>query len=589
MLPKLEAKFSTQLAGRLSTTATEFNLVSYKDKNGDNLAGLYGFLIDGETSSAEFVTGTIDAGTVTIVKRGLDFSDGTTEVAALKLEHVRGASVKITDFPVLGQLRDMIEGDAPLEEILEYDEDKTFDDGKQLVAKKYVDDALSTESGGNVKLTGNQTVAGVKTFSSSPVVPTPTTNMQAATKKYIDDIAIAGGVDASTSAKGIVKLNVAPASPTEPIAVGSNDTAETGASKVVRLKSNGKLNTTVLPVLTKGNIMVAGGANYDTALAVGTNGLGLIADSASPLGVKWADSAPYPIIRDYMTQYRPLLYRLSGDWETRVTFNNAKDSYRDFALWSIYSSGSAYYRYIERSDYDIFTAPNKKADGDANSFTVISHTGLYCIAPHGDYAYVFGWNGTYVTCARFAVDQNTGNASLSTVLIDSSGGGATNIGGRVLFSKTHLFLTTSTANTWNKYSLNESGTPTWECVGTVTMPTGTGATELRVADWTYIPNTSPEEWVFFQNDSTFTANPYPQYRKYIVGQSSSKYAYTNTHVYNQFSATNVSILRQPVLGIRNSMYELMTIEVYNYYDGSTYRYRVTSGIFEPLDSLPTFS
>lgn len=38
-----------------------------------------------------------------------------------------------------------------------------------------------------VKLTGNQTVAGVKTFSSSPVVPTPTTNTQAANKKYVDE------------------------------------------------------------------------------------------------------------------------------------------------------------------------------------------------------------------------------------------------------------------------------------------------------------------------------------------------------------------------------------------------------------------
>jgi hypothetical protein len=184
-IPKLEAKFSTQLAGRLSTTATEFNLVSYKDKNGDNLTGLYGFLIDGETSSAEFVTGTIVDGTVTIVKRGLDFSDGTTEREALTLEHVRGASVKITDFPVLGQIRDLLEGESPITEILKYDEDKTFDDDKQLVAKKYCDDTFVPD-------TGDTTIAGIKTFSSSPVVPTPTTDMQASTKKYVDDTSFGG-------------------------------------------------------------------------------------------------------------------------------------------------------------------------------------------------------------------------------------------------------------------------------------------------------------------------------------------------------------------------------------------------------------
>ncbi|MCT7405612.1 pyocin knob domain-containing protein, partial [Aliarcobacter cryaerophilus] len=39
------------------------------------------------------------------------------------------------------------------------------------------------------KLTGNQTIAGVKTFSASPIVPTPTTDFQAVTKKYTDNVA----------------------------------------------------------------------------------------------------------------------------------------------------------------------------------------------------------------------------------------------------------------------------------------------------------------------------------------------------------------------------------------------------------------
>lgn len=32
-----------------------------------------------------------------------------------------------------------------------------------------------------------QSIAGIKTFSSSPIIPTPTTDMQASTKKYVDD------------------------------------------------------------------------------------------------------------------------------------------------------------------------------------------------------------------------------------------------------------------------------------------------------------------------------------------------------------------------------------------------------------------
>ncbi len=37
-----------------------------------------------------------------------------------------------------------------------------------------------------VHLTGDETVAGIKTFSSSPIVPTPTTSTQAASKGYVD-------------------------------------------------------------------------------------------------------------------------------------------------------------------------------------------------------------------------------------------------------------------------------------------------------------------------------------------------------------------------------------------------------------------
>src|SRR5687767_11024016 len=41
--------------------------------------------------------------------------------------------------------------------------------------------------------TGDETVAGIKTFSSSPIVPTPTTATQAANKTYVDGL-VAGGV-----------------------------------------------------------------------------------------------------------------------------------------------------------------------------------------------------------------------------------------------------------------------------------------------------------------------------------------------------------------------------------------------------------
>ncbi len=64
-----------------------------------------------------------------------------------------------------------------------------------LTRKDYVDGLDSA----NVKLTGNQTIAGVKTFSSSPIVPTPTADFQASTKKYVDDNLMPNGIGAGSN------------------------------------------------------------------------------------------------------------------------------------------------------------------------------------------------------------------------------------------------------------------------------------------------------------------------------------------------------------------------------------------------------
>lgn len=54
-----------------------------------------------------------------------------------------------------------------------------------------------------VGTTGNETIAGIKDFSSSPTVPTPTTGTQAANKTYVDAYT---PPDATTGVKGVVKL-----------------------------------------------------------------------------------------------------------------------------------------------------------------------------------------------------------------------------------------------------------------------------------------------------------------------------------------------------------------------------------------------
>lgn len=70
-------------------------------------------------------------------------------------------------------------------------------------------EALTSLLAGYVALTGNQTIAGVKTFSSSPIVPTPTTGTQAANKDYADlKVALAEftGANQSLAQSGYQKL-----------------------------------------------------------------------------------------------------------------------------------------------------------------------------------------------------------------------------------------------------------------------------------------------------------------------------------------------------------------------------------------------
>ncbi len=62
------------------------------------------------------------------------------------------------------------------------------------VTEDQLDTNLQQKVNNNVKTTGDQTVAGVKTFSSLPVVPvTPTSTTHVASKSYVDSTVVASG------------------------------------------------------------------------------------------------------------------------------------------------------------------------------------------------------------------------------------------------------------------------------------------------------------------------------------------------------------------------------------------------------------
>jgi hypothetical protein len=83
-----------------------------------------------------------------------------------------------------------------------------------------------------VTLEDAETITGLKTFpaggnASAPVsgssYSAPTNDLEYASKKYVDTVAIAGAPDSSTTVKGIGKVSVAPISSINPIFVGDND------------------------------------------------------------------------------------------------------------------------------------------------------------------------------------------------------------------------------------------------------------------------------------------------------------------------------------------------------------------------------
>src|SRR6266536_4364998 len=57
-----------------------------------------------------------------------------------------------------------------------------------------------------VHLSGNESIAGVKTFSSSPVVPAPSVGTDAANKTYVDSVGSSGTPDADGATKGKLQL-----------------------------------------------------------------------------------------------------------------------------------------------------------------------------------------------------------------------------------------------------------------------------------------------------------------------------------------------------------------------------------------------
>jgi len=139
-IPQVVALFETSLATKITSSATSMTLVSGTDKAGNALSGYMCFTVDEGTASEEFVCGTASSTDVSSMLRGIDPIDGDKEVTALKKEHRRGASVKITDYPQIAIHGRILNGDETIPNVLSYatSSTSTMTQGYQIPNIAYV-------------------------------------------------------------------------------------------------------------------------------------------------------------------------------------------------------------------------------------------------------------------------------------------------------------------------------------------------------------------------------------------------------------------------------------------------------------------
>lgn len=145
-LPSGTALFETSLASPITTSALTMTLVANSIRGGGSLSGYQCFTIDEGSAQAEFVCGTVSGTSVTGLERGLSPADGITQDTDLQFSHRRGASVKITDFPLIQRLRSQASGSGTYEDVLSYAPGVTPSGSDEIADVGYVLSAISGTS-----------------------------------------------------------------------------------------------------------------------------------------------------------------------------------------------------------------------------------------------------------------------------------------------------------------------------------------------------------------------------------------------------------------------------------------------------------
>lgn len=212
---KIVADFRTSLATELAVGGTTATLQSATDDDGVSLpAGNYYFTVDGNNSQKEHFAVTLSGTSLTAIK---SVSRQGVQTSGAVRKHRIGASVVITDFAHIQVINDLINGTTDLNasDPLKYDGTATISDDAHLATKKYVDDTA---------------VAGA---------PDATTGV-----KGIVEIATGAELAAGTGTGGTGATVVAAGSSFKNTSAGAGD-----ANKVPVLDAAGLLSDTFLPAV----------------------------------------------------------------------------------------------------------------------------------------------------------------------------------------------------------------------------------------------------------------------------------------------------------------------------------------------------
>jgi hypothetical protein len=205
-LPSGVAVFETSLASPIQASSTSMTLASVSIRGGGSLSGYQCFTIDEGSAQAEYVCGTASGTIISSLERGLSPADGVTEVTALKFSHRRGASVKITNFPLLQRLQAQNAGDATFESPLTYGASVSTSslstNGQNLASVAYANSLsfgaiaqAGTASGGFVELaTGLEAASSTASGTAARlVIPTTITTTTAPTSGNVIPVTKADG------------------------------------------------------------------------------------------------------------------------------------------------------------------------------------------------------------------------------------------------------------------------------------------------------------------------------------------------------------------------------------------------------------